>query len=467
VFIPFEIRIEPTFKKLKLFVFITLAIMFAVVFTPEGKKASETILWVNVFMLIPIWMYLNWQEHVMPLFNSIVFVRAVFFQFLAQLGIYLYWGMYNPVVIERIPLIVHQIAFGYLFQFSLSMFYERKYTISFSTSAAIMSANLFIWFAPKVYFFHYIIIVATLFGKMFLTRIVNGVERHIFNPSGLVSFLLAVGISVYSFNEEFNFFEYIYGPQMGAFWLWLPHFDIVVLIASCITLWTPNLYLIPMSCFSFLLGVNFLTRAYAGKFLFDALGKGSVFLGVTFLITDPATSPRSKIGQILYGITYAISLSFAVTLLIGFKWNLYYKKVFFICILNLLTPFYDRIGEWIETRFWGEDGLKLKFSRIKLLVMYIAFFAVAFNYTHEITYPPYFMDFSNFISTLKREIPNHQRPEDLGPMILPAPGLIPYLRMKLSNVKLFGIPLENHGPPVSQLPPSPFPPNPDFERFEK
>jgi hypothetical protein len=34
----------------------------------------------------------------------------------------------------------------------------------------------------------------------------------------------------------------------------------------------------------------------------------------------------------------------------------------------------------------------------------------------------------------------------------------------ISRVKIFGIPLENHGPSLSQLPPSPFPPNPDFER---
>jgi len=465
MFIPVEIKIEPTFNKLKIFIFFLLALMFLVLLTPEGKKASETIMWVNIFMLIPVWMYLNWKEHVMPLFSSMIFVRAVFFQFLAQFAIYLYWGMYNPVVIERIPLIIHQIAFGYLFQFSLSMFYERKYSISFSTSAAIMSANLFIWFAPKVYFFHYIIIVATLFGKMFLTRIVNGVERHIFNPSGIVSFLLAVAISIYSFNDEFNFFEFIYGPQIGAFWLWLPHFDLVVLIASCVTLWTPNLYLIPMSCYTFLLGANFITRAFAGKYLFDALGKGSVFLGVTFLITDPATSPKSKVGQILYGITYAISLALAVTILIGFRWNLYYKKVFFICALNLLTPFYDRIGEWIEAKFWGKDGLKLKLPRLKLLFIYIAFFAIAFNYTHEITYPPYYMDFTNFITYLHREVPNYERLEDVRPIIPPRGDLIPYFRMMISNAKLFGIPLENHGPPINPLPPSPFPPNSDFERL--
>ena len=462
--IPVELKIEPTFKRLKIFVFLLFSVMFLVLLTPEGMKASETILWINFFMLLPVSLYLNWEEHVVPLFNSMVFVRAVFFQFFAQLAIYLYWGKFNPVVLERIPLIIHQISFGYLFQFVLCMFYEKKYTVSFSTSAAIMSANLFIWFAPKVYFFHYVVIVATLLGKMFLVRVVNGVERHIFNPSGLVSFLLATAISIYSFNDDFNFFEYIYGPQIGAYWLWLPHFDIVVLIASCLTLWTPNLYLIPISCYTLLLGANFATRFFSGKYLLDALGKGSVFLGVTLLITDPATSPKTKVGQILFGMSYAVSLALAFTILISFRWNLYYKKVFFICLINLLTPYFDQIGEWVESKQWVKDLISTKFSRFKLLVFYVLFFAVAFNYTQEITSPPYFMDFTNFISSLNREAPHHERPEDMRPPMPPGAGIEPYVRMMFNNLKIFGVPLGDHGPQVSMLPPSPFPPNPDFER---
>jgi hypothetical protein len=465
MFIPTEYKIEPTFNKLKAYIFSLLIIMFLVLFTQEGKKASDTILWINFFMLIPTWMYLSWKEHVMPLFSSFIFVRAVFFQFLAQLVIYLYWGKYNPVVIERIPLIIHQIAFGYLFHFSLCMFYEKKLTVSFSTSAAIMSANLFIWFAPKVYFFHYIIIMATILGKMFLVRKINGVERHIFNPSGLVSFLLAAAISIYSFNDGFNFFEYIYGPQIGAYWLWLPHFDIVVLIASCLTLWTPNLYLIPISCYTLLLGANFATQFFYGKYLLDALGKGSVFLGVTLLITDPATSPKTKIGQILFGMSYAISLALAFTVLISFRWNLYYKKVFFICLLNLLTPFYDHLGEWIESKIWVKNKILSKCSRFNLLVFYIMFFAIAFNYTQEITTPPYFMDFTNFIASLNREVPNHDRPEDFPPPLPRGAGVEFYVRRSFSKIKIFGIPIENHGSIVNSLPPSPFPPNPDFERW--
>ena len=75
------------------------------------------------------------------------------------------------------------------------------------------------------------------------------------------------------------------------------------------------------------------------------------------------------------------------------------------------------------------------------------------------------MDFTNFITSLNREVPNYEKPEDVRPIIPPRGDLIPYFRMMISNAHLFGIPLENHGPPINPLPPSPFPPNSDFERL--
>jgi hypothetical protein len=260
------------------------------------------------------------------------------------------------------------------------MHYERKFSLSFSNSAAILSTNLFVWFDPSIYFMHLILIGVAILSKMLITREINGEKKHIFNPSAFVSFFVMIGISIVYFIPGFHLSNYVYAPQIGSYWLWMPHFDFVVFLASCLTLWTPNFYLIPISTMGFLVGSNILSRFFTGMDFFETLGKGSIFLGITFLITDPSTAPKSKLGQVLYGICYGITLVAASPILSLLRWDQYYKKVMFVWLINLLAPYFDRLANWLELQVKFLRMINVNLTRRRMLVVYICFFAVVLNF---------------------------------------------------------------------------------------
>jgi hypothetical protein len=371
-----------------------IILLFIPLLFVQGKLASSSIIACNALILGSfIYNYrstLRFGEY----YNGIVFNKSVLLQIVAQLIIFLYWGLFNPVVFERFPLIIHQVTYAYWLQVFLSLRYNKKFTFSYSNAAAVLSTNLFVWFDPKVYFFHIILILIALLAKMFLTREIGGVRKHIFNPSGLVSFIATIFISLAWVIPKFHLDAYVYAPQIGAYWLWLPHFDLVVFIASCLSLWTPNLYLIPISCVSFLVGSNIFSRFLVGMDFMETLGKGTVFIGITLLATDPSTAPKTKLGQIFYGISYAISMALAFPLLALLKWDQYYKKVMFIWLLNFLAPYYDDIGAWLEKNFLALKSLETNFTQKKLLIFYISFFAIALNFVERTTNPPFVMDWT-------------------------------------------------------------------------
>lgn len=114
-----------------------ILVMFSVLFFSETRNVTKTIIIINLLLLIPTIFFVFWKKSVSQLLMPIVYVRAVMIQTLMQLVIYLYWGQFNSAVIDRLPLLLHQIAFGYLFQFNLFMFRNKKLSFSFSTAAAL------------------------------------------------------------------------------------------------------------------------------------------------------------------------------------------------------------------------------------------------------------------------------------------------------------------------------------------
>lgn len=382
-------------KILKITFFVFAIVLFAVLFFSQAQKAYKSILFCNLAVLIPTAYYFTRADKLIAFISNVVFVKAVFFQVLLQLVIFFYWGLYNPAVFDRVPLLIHQIVYAYFLHFCFCMYYERKFSLSFSNAAAVLSTNLFVWFDPSVYFIHLILIGIAIFSKLFITRVINGERKHIFNPSAFVSFLVMIGVSTAYFLPGFHLNEFVYSPQIGSYWLWMPHFDFVVFMASCLTLWTPNFYLIPISTMGFLIGSNILSRFFVGMDFFETLGKGSIFLGITFLVTDPSTAPKTKLGQVLYGLTYGISIVVATPILSLLKWDQYYKKVMFVWCINFLAPYFDNVANWFELQFKFLRMINVSLTRKRMLLIYICFFAVALNFVERMTTPPYLMDITN------------------------------------------------------------------------
>jgi hypothetical protein len=288
--------------------------------------------------------------------------------------------------------VIHQIIFGYLFLFLLSCWLNKKFKVSFSPAAAILSANLFIWFSSKVYFFHYVLIVIALLGKTFITRNVNGVEKHIFNPSGFVSNIAAVTICLLQINY---IHEYVYATQMGANFLWMPHFDLVVFLASCLSLWSPNMYMVAIGAISTMWITEVLSIGFFGKGFTTETPRGSILLGIALLITDPATAPRSKTGQFLYGAGYAFTIFGSFIILAYKEWQMYFVKVFLVIPLNFFAYKFDELGVLIEKFFDFKFNFKLELSRFKLLTFYVllTFFTTITLFGRRL--PPYVLDFQN------------------------------------------------------------------------
>ncbi|MDX1647199.1 MAG: hypothetical protein R3304_08645, partial [Longimicrobiales bacterium] len=79
-----------------------------------------------------------------------------------------------------------------------------------------------------------------------------------------------------------------------------------------------------------------------GTFYFrDAFIPIAVFLGMHLLFTDPATSPRSEQGRVMYGVSYAVLTIAFAGLLERFEAPTFYDKLLPIPLLNLMARRFD------------------------------------------------------------------------------------------------------------------------------
>jgi len=83
-----------------------------------------------------------------------------------------------------------------------------------------------------------------------------------------------------------------------------------------------------------------------------------VFLGMTLLFTDPATSPRTELGRLLYGVLYGLTTVVLYDLLLRFGMPGFYDKLLQVPLLNLSAKRLDQLArsprlQRIEPSAWG------------------------------------------------------------------------------------------------------------------
>ena len=74
------------------------------------------------------------------------------------------------------------------------------------------------------------------------------------------------------------------------------------------------------------------------RLLFEVFIGSSIFLGF-FMATDPATTPLTGIGQIIFGVGLGI-----LTILIQTYMNFFGGSLLALLIMNLTVPLLDRVG---------------------------------------------------------------------------------------------------------------------------
>jgi hypothetical protein len=70
----------------------------------------------------------------------------------------------------------------------------------------------------------------------------------------------------------------------------------------------------------------------------------AVFLGMHLLFTDPATSPRTDLGRIVYGVSYGLTTCLLYSVLIRAGMPGFYDKLLQVPLLNLSAKLLDRLA---------------------------------------------------------------------------------------------------------------------------
>ncbi|MSR06167.1 MAG: hypothetical protein EXR93_03725 [Gemmatimonadetes bacterium] len=265
--------------------------------------------------------------------------RQHWLQACAQGSVILYWAWHTPFVWSFLPFILAQLVFAYLVDALIGWVRHGSYTLGFGPFPIVFSINLFLWFRPGWFYLQFAMIAFAFLAKEFIRWNRDGRTAHVFNPSAfplaVASLLLLVtGTSNHTFGAA------IADSQFQAPGIYLVIFLVAlpgqVLFGVARMTWAA---VVTMYAFSL---VYF--QATGTYFFYDTHIPVPVFLGMHLLFTDPSTSPRSELGRIMFGITYALGTIACFGLLEALGTSSYYDKLLPVPIMNLLVKVIDRLA---------------------------------------------------------------------------------------------------------------------------
>ena len=279
---------------------------------------------------------------------EIMLRRQHYLQACQQGAVILYWGYYWREVNHAAPLIVAQLLFAYGFDSLLSWTHRRKFGLGFGPVPIIFSINLFLWFKDDWFYFQFAMVALGFLAKEFLRWTRDGVNTHIFNPS---SFPLAVASALLLLT---NASLTTWGYDVATTQFYPPQMYLAIFLFAM-----PGQYLFgvtPMTMSAVVTTFVFSAIYYAatGMYFFsDSHVPIAVFLGMHLLFTDPATSPRTVPGRILYGVLYGLSTCLLYSVLIRAGMPGFYDKLLQVPLLNLSVKLLDRLAPAVAaSRLW-------------------------------------------------------------------------------------------------------------------
>ncbi len=284
---------------------------------------------------------------------EIVLRRQHYLQACLQGTLILYWGYYWREVYHAAPLIAAQLLFAYGFDSLLSWTHRRTFALGFGPFPIIFSITLFFWFKDDWFYLQFGLVALGLLAKEFLRWTRDGANTHIFNPS---SFPLAV-VSVLLLLA--NASEMTWGFQVAQTEFFPPQMYFAIFLIGL-----PGQYLFgvtPMTMAAVVTTYAFSAVYYAatGVFFFsDSHVPIAVFLGMHLLFTDPATSPRTELGRIMYGVLYGLTTVLLYSVLLRAGMPGFYDKLLQVPLLNLSAKLLDTLARSpllrsIDPAAWG------------------------------------------------------------------------------------------------------------------
>ena len=300
--------------------------------------------------------------------------RQHYLQACQQGAVILYWGYYWREVYHAWPLIAAQLLFAYGFDSLLSWTHRRAFVLGFGPFPIIFSINLFLWFKDDWFYWQFAMVALGFLAKEFLRWTRDGVSTHIFNPS---SFPLAVASVLLLIT---NASQTTWGVDVAQTQFYPPQMYLAIFLFAM-----PGQYLFGVTSMTMSAVVttyvfSAVYFAATGSYYFsDSHVPIAVFLGMHLLFTDPATSPRTDLGRIVYGVLYGLTTCLLYSVLIRAGMPGFYDKLLQVPLLNLSAKLLDRLApalRSINPSSWSLPSVAL--AKEGRHLAYISVWAVAF-----------------------------------------------------------------------------------------
>jgi len=272
-----------------------------------------------------------------------------------QGSLILYWGFYWREVYHAAPLILAQLLFAYGFDSLLSWTHRRTFSLGFGPFPIIFSLTLFFWFKDPWFYWQFVMIAIGLLAKEFLRWQRDGRNTHIFNPSSFPLAVVSLALLFYGATDM------TWGFFVAETEFYPPHMYLAIFLVGL-----PGQYLFgvaPMTLAA--VGTTFaFSQLYymaTGSYYFvDSHIPIAVFIGMTLLFTDPATSPRTLVGRLAYGVLYGLTTVWLYDVLLTANTPGFYDKLLQVPLLNLSVKLLDRLAavpilKAFDPSMWARD----------------------------------------------------------------------------------------------------------------
>jgi hypothetical protein len=269
---------------------------------------------------------------------EIAIAKAHYVQAGVQLAILAYWGWYWPRAYPELPLIAAQLVFFYALDALLAWSRGRVWRLGFGPMPIVISTNLLLWFKHDWYIFQFLLLTTGALAKQFITWNREGRRRHIFNPSAFAQSMFAIVLIATGTSNELT-----WGREIAASFE-TPYMLLVIFLGGLVVQYLFHVTLMTLAATATLLLFNLAYTEVTGVYYFVTANiVAPIFLGLHLLVTDPATSPRTNLGRVLFGSLYGLGFCALFRILDSYQLALFWDKLLPVPILNLCVPMIDRI----------------------------------------------------------------------------------------------------------------------------
>ena len=270
---------------------------------------------------------------------EIVLRKQHYLQACIQGSLLVYWGWYWRQVYDSAHLIVAQLLFAYAFDMLLSWSRRDVYALGFGPFPVVFSMNLFLWFKPDWFYMQFLMVAVGFAAKELIRWDKDGRTVHIFNPSSFPLAVFSLALIVTGTTDL------TWGQDIATTLFYPPHMYLALFLFALPGQYLFGVTTMTMSAVVTTYVFGLLYYATTGiYFFYDSYIPIAVFLGMHLLFTDPATSPRTDLGRVIFGVLYGISTLALYALLGNLGLPTFFDKLLQIPILNLSIKLIDRVA---------------------------------------------------------------------------------------------------------------------------